>query len=1119
MVFQKKNEYKDLIAKALELFYLSPSPIQQKEISKISAKDLIMILKYQFKQSAEAPYNSPVKVALEELCKKENKCQFFEELFSSTYDPNYRGSGKGNLENYFICSYLMSSFKDIKEETAVKTYQDLVSVICKTNFAYYNFFDAEQKNSLYFYFLGIYRISNQIFVKKNNGVLIVPLFRPDIKSRDYLNTSQVDHTGFLASAVIDCSEQINRREQDLKLVSYCFLEEMSAKDIYDFIINVEQKYYQKTDLVDFEISKNSSKVYNSFHGFVSYCGEYLDGKFHGKGVLEFRLELMEELKRIIGVLKLEINAGGIPEIDPSFAQHFIKKFENFFAKPFKRYVGEFKNGLFHGYGYLEMIDGSIYQGQFKDGNFHGIGAIFHKKQAGLESYQGKFKEGKIFVLTQEKTKALLDVSLKDNKPGLKSLAEFPKTVSVWSDEQLEKKSSQIDYKESIVVARFVAESFAKLSHIVAQQKLKDEVKLLDLKKELSILKKALEYAELKMQKNNKISEINLESLSKFNKVCDFSKEDIDLYGVKLFEKQKKIIEEKDLLASRIDQYRQNVKELQDFIETSEEKLKSGLVIFHKKAQGSKQVLLEQFSKVFDFYEMNKRLKISEDEARIIDLEQELSVAKLDDDFIADLVNFLNSENLVPKIKQQKLTLVDKVKIENKVKEILEIDADKELLENLSKSSQELLMRTSLELKVLKSSSSVDDFIRELQGIRLPKIKTRGVFDRVDEEQKSKEEFANQEEEQKSEEELISEAEQFVQKDFKVTARYTSSQVSQLWNLLCGVDIEIEISPKTEHQFKHEYHDLKEFVVGCANIDDEDTRDLEQITGYQLKIIFHKELEILVKGIALDCQYDSDEQSRLISHIYIHNASCIGGDNLKEYLQKNYQKIFLDGKVVGEIKGLGHASGANDEDLKKSIWTIRKLTKILQKYKESQVRQENPLSLNKFDLAFQDRMILKKKESEKSFSGSLELIIFENEDFVIKLCDYFSKNPINAEQTELLEVKDSLLSFLRSGFKEISDQQTNFKDLKSDFVDEVKRINEIEDHQEIFKQLRDSEFSITEFLCKEGKDQISQLKKFCENQYSQITKHFQEVEVLKSQKGLRTVIGTSKLQKQNPERGQ
>ena len=66
------------------------------------------------------------------------------------------------------------------------------------------------------------------------------------------------------------------------------------------------------------------------------------------------------------------------------------------------YEGQFREGLFHGYGRQIEYDGEIYEGMWEDGQQHGYGKavnVFDEVNEGLFEY-GEFKEGKENLFNQ-----------------------------------------------------------------------------------------------------------------------------------------------------------------------------------------------------------------------------------------------------------------------------------------------------------------------------------------------------------------------------------------------------------------------------------------------------------------------------------------------------------------------------------------------------------------------------------------------------------------------------------------------------------------------------------------------------------------------------------------------
>lgn len=57
----------------------------------------------------------------------------------------------------------------------------------------------------------------------------------------------------------------------------------------------------------------------------------------------------------------------------------------------KSYVGEFKNGKFHGKGTFRSLNDYQYKGEFKNGRFNGRGKIEYEGDSAGEKFEGIFK--------------------------------------------------------------------------------------------------------------------------------------------------------------------------------------------------------------------------------------------------------------------------------------------------------------------------------------------------------------------------------------------------------------------------------------------------------------------------------------------------------------------------------------------------------------------------------------------------------------------------------------------------------------------------------------------------------------------------------------------------------
>ncbi len=109
-----------------------------------------------------------------------------------------------------------------------------------------------------------------------------------------------------------------------------------------------------------------------------YEGEYLEGKFHGKGCLHNKS--MQSGKAKPGVAfeeKVSSGAKGSAE----GAQQKSKGY---------RYEGDFVAGLRHGHGIEEYPDGSRYEGEFRNNLKHGKGVL---RFSDGSYYEGDFVRG------------------------------------------------------------------------------------------------------------------------------------------------------------------------------------------------------------------------------------------------------------------------------------------------------------------------------------------------------------------------------------------------------------------------------------------------------------------------------------------------------------------------------------------------------------------------------------------------------------------------------------------------------------------------------------------------------------------------------------------------------
>lgn len=131
-------------------------------------------------------------------------------------------------------------------------------------------------------------------------------------------------------------------------------------------------------------SVSSGRCY--YNGFVFrgntqtkdwYSGEVLDRKFHGKGSYYYHEEGQFKGNRFEG----------------QFQNGDFFKGTYYFASGSK-YIGEFRDGVRHGFGKDSFVDGSSYEGGYFDGRRHGKGTeIYSNGHKYIGSFQNNKKNG------------------------------------------------------------------------------------------------------------------------------------------------------------------------------------------------------------------------------------------------------------------------------------------------------------------------------------------------------------------------------------------------------------------------------------------------------------------------------------------------------------------------------------------------------------------------------------------------------------------------------------------------------------------------------------------------------------------------------------------------------
>lgn len=149
----------------------------------------------------------------------------------------------------------------------------------------------------------------------------------------------------------------------------------------------------------------------SFSDGTSYYGEWHENNFHGFGIQSFSdgniiagrwhkgiLSDSIENASVLSILKNNIS---IPQIcEEGDCYQSISKSIDFNGN---FYSGEFKNGLYEGFGEMLFKNGDFYKGNWKEGNFHGMGSYFDIKR---QLRKGEWEQGR-FVANPTEIYALI----------------------------------------------------------------------------------------------------------------------------------------------------------------------------------------------------------------------------------------------------------------------------------------------------------------------------------------------------------------------------------------------------------------------------------------------------------------------------------------------------------------------------------------------------------------------------------------------------------------------------------------------------------------------------------------------------------------------------------------
>lgn len=120
------------------------------------------------------------------------------------------------------------------------------------------------------------------------------------------------------------------------------------------------------------------------------------------------------------------------------------------------YLGEFKDGKYHGYGRLTFKDGAYYAGQFKNGDYNGKGTLVHsvgtkivgtfKNGSANGDYTMHLPNGKVLELNRTGNR----ITDKNRRRGYRSLDDDYNTEQREDDEKIKMKESLKQGELSIV---------------------------------------------------------------------------------------------------------------------------------------------------------------------------------------------------------------------------------------------------------------------------------------------------------------------------------------------------------------------------------------------------------------------------------------------------------------------------------------------------------------------------------------------------------------------------------------------------------------------------------------------------------------------------------------------
>jgi len=797
------------------------------------------------------------------------------------------------------------------------------------------------------------------------------------------------------------------------------------------------------------IYRDGQMFYHSSYGFANYHGEFDTSlKPDGLGVMRFNFNLdRTKLGQLYQGLKGAYDASG-------------------FEFPFKInlqydiYIGSFKEGLFHGNGFLKFSDGAYYEGSFKKGLLDGSGKIVNSDG---QSHEVFFQKGKLVVNQGDKKVAIpftiedglslkvtgINIEVKHKNPNGEIVLKTYRGVSLATDSA---KDSEVA-KPHTRLARFIAESFNNfLKDFIANE--------LDKITEFSQLKLELERLE-----NSFI--IISEAVAPFEN----STTDNTTFSQNI-EKRK----------SQLPIYRQRIDQIRKFFETAKADLLKTIRI--KNAESTLEY--DQFQGLIELDFLKAKFQLLKSTQTIVDND------KASSNLITPFVESLQSKLISSITTETTITRLELNEIKRILNELYSLTIDQTAYQQIQDHSRDLL--SAVLLPISPSLSEQSEFVppREKTKTTAPEIKawelkwnslSAKMLERLNKEVILRHGELIATEEPKT-------SPRIVQADFSL------SELSNLSKLLNGIDLETTISNSSAPQTQ--YLSLNHFRSGCAPI------NTTQKTKRELQKEFHESLEKLVTDISTSENYDEADKANLTSHIYNLNAYCIGGQNWQEYVLRNYERLSVQGRLVGLTTGLGHASSASDDELTQMIWTISQLQQIHDNHQESTkdnpAKTLHPLSINKFQDHLSTIFFAKSPQNPTQTSrGETTIVDFSDQDYLRNLVDYFASISKQNLKPPLDSIRQRLNEFIKENLMSISqDTESSFT---QDFKTHINTVT-IESDVDFIKKIQGSEFDLIQPISESAQknESMNQLRDFCKSKYQTIHAQYESVEREKSRSG-------------------